>query len=432
MSETSPSFPPAGQAASTALAASAADPAARIALLAITRHGVALAARLAAQWPQAAVYAPARWAAPLAGLPNPCRIYEGAVREQIGPLLAAHEQIVCFVSLGAVVRLIAPHLQGKEQDPGVIVVDEAGRFAISVLSGHVGGANEWTQRVAAALGATPVVTTASEVHGLIAVDILGRERGWQVHAPKAHLTRAAAAVVNGEPVAFVQEAGCLQDWWPQAVPLPAHIRLYARLQDVPLHECAAVLWATAAETQVPPGLEQQLDGKLVIYRVPQNVPASASAPASAPAPQAGARYAIGLGCDSRTPVQTLRAAVAQALAQAGVAPQQIVRAASITLKENEPGLLALVAEAGWPMRFYAPAELAAVPVPNPSETVLRYTGTPSVSEAAALLAAGQGAGLPPQPPAPMQALVVEKHRLRGPDGRNATVSLARIAPPHAG
>ena len=84
------------------------------------------------------------------------------------------------------------------------------------------------------------------------------------------------------------------------------------------------------------------------------------------------------------------------------------------------------------MRFYAPAELATVPVPNPSETVLRYTGTPSVSEAAALLTAGQGAGLPPQPPAPMQALVVEKHRLRGPDGRNATVSLARIAPPHAG
>ena len=75
------------------------------------------------------------------------------------------------------------------------------------------------------------------------------------------------------------------------------------------------------------------------------------------------------------------------------------------------------------MRFYTPAELAAVPVPNPSETVLRYTGTPSVSEAAALLAAGGG-----QQPAPMSALVVEKHRLRGPDGRNATISIARVPP----
>ena len=91
---------------------------------------------------------------------------------------------------------------------------------------------------------------------------------------------------------YNEHIGCLQDWWPQAAPLPAHIRLYARLQDVPLHECAAVLWATAAATQVPPGLEQQLDGKLVIYRVPPSVPASASAPAAAPAPQAGARYSV--------------------------------------------------------------------------------------------------------------------------------------------
>ena len=93
---------------------------------------------------------------------------------------------------------------------------------------------------------------------------------------------------------------------------------------------------------------------------------------------------------------------------------------------TRPGLLALVDERGWPMRFYTPAELAVVPVPNPSETVLRYTGTPSVSEAAALLAAGGG-----QQPAPMSALVVEKHRLRGPDGRNATVSIARVPPESA-
>jgi cobalamin (vitamin B12) biosynthesis cbiG protein len=137
-------------------------------------------------------------------------------------------------------------------------------------------------------------------------------------------------------------------------------------------------------------------------------------------------FAVGLGCDSRTPLETLRAALEQALARAGIAPGHIVAAASITLKAKEPGLLALVAERGWPMRFYTPAELAAVPVPNPSETVLRYTGTPSVSEAAALLAAGGGGQ-----PAPMSALVVEKHRLRGPDGRNATVSIARVPPESA-
>ena len=91
-------------------------------------------------------------------------------------------------------------------------------------------------------------------------------------------------------------------------------------------------------------------------------------------------------------------------------------AASITLKAKEPGLLALVAERGWPMRFYTPAELAAVPVPNPSETVLRYTGTPSVSEAAALLAAGRAharAGGGKTPPArPRRAQRHGLHRAR--------------------
>ena len=161
----------------------------RIALLAITRQGVALAARLARHWPQATVCAPAKWAAPLAELPNPRRIYEGALRGEIGPLLAAHEQLVYFVSLGAMVRLLAPHLKSKAEDPGVVVVDEAGRFAIAVLSGHVGGVNEWAQRVAALLGAVPVITTASDVMGTLTVDILGREHGWRAITPKENLTR---------------------------------------------------------------------------------------------------------------------------------------------------------------------------------------------------------------------------------------------------
>ncbi len=95
-------------------------------------------------------------------------------------------------------------------------------------------------------------------------------------------------------------------------------------------------------------------------------------------------------------------------------------AASIEAKQDEAAFLSLAARHGWPLRWYAAAQLAAVPVPNPSETVLRYMGTPSVSEAAALLAAGA---------ADASALLVEKHRLRGPDGRNATVSIARIRPP---
>ena len=133
------------------------------------------------------------------------------------------------------------------------------------------------------------------------------------------------------------------------------------------------------------------------------------------------RLALGLGCDRGTPEATLRQAVDQALTQAGAVRADVAAVASITLKADEAGLLALCYAEGWTPVFHAPDVLARVAVPNPSETVRRHTGTPSVSEAAALLAAGRADE--------MHALVVEKHRLRGPDGRNATVSVARMRSP---
>ena len=129
------------------------------------------------------------------------------------------------------------------------------------------------------------------------------------------------------------------------------------------------------------------------------------------------QYTVGLGCDRGVALATVREAVQAALAAAGATPQQVTAAATIIIKRDEEALLALAREHGWPLHFYEAAQLAVVPVPHPSETVRRYTGTPSVSEAAALLAAGPGT--------PMTALVVEKHKHKGADGRNATVSIAR-------
>ena len=129
------------------------------------------------------------------------------------------------------------------------------------------------------------------------------------------------------------------------------------------------------------------------------------------------KVALGLGCDRGTPLATLRHVVDEALNACGANWSAVAAVASIDLKADEPALQQLGREQGWPIRFHAAAELAAVAVPNPSETVRRHTGTPSVSEAAALLAAGAG----------KSQLLIEKHRWRGPDGRNATASIARIA-----
>ncbi|MGJ7505474.1 MULTISPECIES: cobalamin biosynthesis protein [unclassified Variovorax] len=130
------------------------------------------------------------------------------------------------------------------------------------------------------------------------------------------------------------------------------------------------------------------------------------------------RYAIGLGCDRGTPQATLQQVLDEALTSIGAQLAQVAASASIDLKADEAGLLALAAAHGWAMRFYPAAQLADVPVPHPSETVRRHTGTPSVSEAAALLVGG---GLP------MTALVVPKHKHRGADGRHATISIARMS-----
>ncbi|NWF47818.1 5,6-dimethylbenzimidazole synthase [Hydrogenophaga sp. D2P1] len=131
------------------------------------------------------------------------------------------------------------------------------------------------------------------------------------------------------------------------------------------------------------------------------------------------KVALGIGCDRGTPLATLARAVDEALAMAGLHRGQVSSVGSITLKADETGLLALAAQAGWPLHFYPATQLAEVVVPNPSETVRRHTGSPSVSEAAALLAAGTTEA---------SALCIEKHRLRGDDGRNATVSVARVMP----
>lgn len=237
----------------------------RLCLVAITKHGAAQAARLAADLPGADICTSAKFAAQFAGLPNAVRAYEGALREEIGPLFEGYDQIVFFVSLGAVVRLIAPHLRSKDEDPGVIVVDDAGQFVIPVLSGHVGGANEWSERVADLLGAAPVLTTASDVGRTIPVDILGRHLGWRVEAPKINITRVSAHVVNGEPIAFVQEAGS-PDWWTRPTPLPENIHCFTRFDEVLQERYAAVLWVTHDE--VPAERWSTLHERLVVYRPP--------------------------------------------------------------------------------------------------------------------------------------------------------------------
>ncbi|MBF0626465.1 MAG: cobalamin biosynthesis protein [Magnetococcales bacterium] len=360
------------------------------ALIAITRRGAARAMALAARWPGAVPMV-------LEGLaPAGVAVLKKPLSERLPGLFQDHDPLVFFAALGAVVRLIAPLLRSKREDPAVLAVDEAARFVIPVVSGHLGGANDQARRLATLLGAQAVITTASDVAGLPAVDLLGRDLGWQLDASPRALTWAAGRVVNGDPVALVQDCGN-RSWRQAWDPWPDHVILLDQVEQADPAVHSALLWITRRET--PPALAARWADRLVRYRPP---------------PGQGEALAIGLGCDRGTPLATLTTLLDRTLAERGLDRDGIRAIATIDLKGDEPALRQLAAALNLPLRLYGAQRLATVTVPHPSEVVRRHVGTPSVSEAAALLAAG----------ATLDHLLVDKARLRGPDGRNATLAVA--------
>ncbi len=241
----------------------------KIAVVSITKHGIALAGKVVAALPGAQLFCPEKFRTEGGNAaPGAFHCYEGKVGDQVPALFAAFDGIVCIVSLGAVVRLIAPHLKNKETDPAVVVIDEAGKFVIPMLSGHLGGANQLAGHLATALGAQAVLTTASDARETIAVDLLGRELGWTFDASHDEIVRCSAAMVNDEAVALVQEAGST-DWWANHAngrkgPLPANVTQFAKLEDVNLDQFAAVLWVSQRE--MPADIATKLAGRRVVYQ----------------------------------------------------------------------------------------------------------------------------------------------------------------------
>lgn len=366
----------------------------KIALVAITRHGAKRLNQLGPKLPHADLFISEKFQAELDGLPNRVEAIKPPVRDAIATLFKTYDQLVLIFSIGAAVRLIAPCLCCKEEDPGVAVIDDAGRFVVPILSGHLGGANAFAERIAGLIDAQPVITTASESLGTLPIDILGRELGWKTDAPKATLTQVAAHMVNGEPIAFVQECGS-EAWWDKEKPLPSNIQRFDHFEAVDSDQFSALLWVT--HSKIPESIRNRLAGRLVIYRPPRQV-------------------VLGIGCDRGTALETIETALDQALSSADLERSCVTAIATIDKKSDEPGLLALAKNNDWPLHFYPAGELAQVAVPNPSETVLKYMGTPSVGEAAALLLANTS----------MDHLLVEKHKYRGTDDRNATISIVPV------
>jgi cobalt-precorrin 5A hydrolase len=365
------------------------DPRRAFAIYAITRHGFAIAARLADALPGAELFVSSKLAA-LA--PAAAHTFALPMGPLLGETFATTDCHVFVISVGAVVRMIAPLLKNKKVDPAVLCIDDAGRFTICVLSGHVGRGNSFTERVAGLLGNQAVITTASDVNGTLTVDILGRELGWTLDDPDRNVTRGCAAVVNTAPVLFVQETGEPQ-FWPLEQPLPPGVGYTTSLDGVDprAHEILLIASDRDVEASHPAHF-----ANAVVYR-PRSL-------------------VLGLGCDRDTPPDLVERGVTALLARHGLSRQSVRAIASIDKKHDEPALLALAARHGWAFHTFTAAALdATVGIETPSATVARHVGTRGVCEPAALLAAGAA------------TLVVPKQIYTEPGaGRSMTLAVARI------
>jgi cobalt-precorrin 5A hydrolase/precorrin-3B C17-methyltransferase len=331
-----------------------------VAIVAVTRGGTDQGRHLLALASGATLYVPARFASE--NEPQAIRVYRTGVGPVLMRLFQEGQTLVVFAALGLVIRALAPVMRDKRDDPGVVVVDEQARHVISVLSGHRGGANAVAQAVAKTLGATPVITTASELQHLPALDLLGQEFGWRLE-DEGGLTVAMAAVVNGDPVLICQEVGEV-DWWTGA--FPPHVQLTRSLDGVDLSRYAALVLIT--DRTVGAQIGKPLP--LVLYR-PRTL-------------------AVGIGCERGVSVEEIDKAVQSCLSQHGLAAGSLVALASIDLKRDERGLLALADRYGLQVRWYTAEELRRAGGPSPSPLVLSHVGTPSVAEPAARLCTAHG------------------------------------------
>ena len=348
----------------------------KIAVLAITKNGIEMSLGIKEHFSDFEIFAPIKFS----DNSKEIQWYDESTSEKIVKLFKNNDGLICLFSLGAVIRLLSSHIKDKKTDPAVIVIDDNANFVISVLSGHLGGANELSNEIADKIGATPVITTAADVNKTIAVDLVGREFGWRIE-DESNVTRISAFMVNKEKIGIFQNIG-KKEWWKGK--LPENITFFSNMEDLKNSDCKGHLLITNDQIN-----DEDVMKNSVIYRVPSLV--------------------IGIGLHWDTPKETILNGVNETLEKFGLNQNEIARFVSIKKDKDVVGLIELSEEMNVPLEYIDREELATITTPNPSNTVQAFEGTASVSEAAAMKSSNG-------------ELIVEKQKFPP----NLTVAIARI------
>ncbi|MBN2041893.1 MAG: cobalt-precorrin 5A hydrolase [Spirochaetes bacterium] len=311
----------------------------RIAVITLTKGGLTLAEKMKESFPESVIHSKEK-----NGVAD---IYiKGNFTEHIGSIFNKYDVLVFIMASGIVVRSIAPYIREKTSDPAVLVMDEKGKFVISLLSGHIGGANHMALEISERLGAEPVITTSSDVNGLISVDMIAKQLGCVID----DMQRAkdiTSLIVNGAKVAIVSD-----------INIALHCLSF--FTDNTRNKAEGLIYLTNKTIE--------FSGKPYVQLIPVNIIA-------------------GIGCRKGTQEKLIYELIIDRVNHAGLDLRSIKGFASINIKKNETGLLNAVSSFGKKISFFSADEINKVENRFAvSDFVRENTGAGAVAEPCAFLA----------------------------------------------
>lgn len=347
-----------------------------IAVIAVSPQGITIAEQLKAEWQEQLIIFSTHQHSSVESIRN--------IKEHVDAHFGDYSAWVFIGAMGICIRTIAEHVQHKYHDPAVINIDSTGRFVVSVLSGHVGGANELTEHIASLLGAQAVVSTQTDNTGLWALDLFSRKYGWTQVNNMEGLNKPIALYTNGKPTALLLE---VRDKFTLELERThaEHVDIYYKREDLDesKYELILVVSPRVYETS-----------KTCIQYIPKSL-------------------ALGLGCRYQCAPKDIPEYICNEIRRLGYYPEAIKRIGTIDLKKDEPLLkemlqLLNIEEAD----IYTSEDLAPVEIKNPSDYVFKVTGVYGVAESASRLSARMG------------SIVIEKQKGMLHDGNDFTFAVS--------
>lgn len=347
-----------------------------IAVIAVSPQGITIAEQLKTEWQEQLTIFSTHQHSSVESIRN--------IKEHVDAHFGDYSAWVFIGAMGICIRTIAEHVQHKYHDPAVINIDSTGRFVVSVLSGHVGGANELTEHIGSLLGAQAVVSTQTDNTGLWALDLFSRKYGWAQVNNMGGLNKPIALYTNGKPTALLLE---VRDKFTLELERThaEHVDIYYKREDLDesKYELILVVSPRVYETSKP-----------CIQYIPKSL-------------------ALGLGCRYQCAPKDIPEYICNEIRRLGYYPEAIKRIGTIDLKKDEPLLkemiqLLNIEEAD----IYTSEDLAPVEIKNPSDYVFKVTGVYGVAESASRLSARMG------------SIVIEKQKGMLHDGNDFTFAVS--------